>query len=103
MSKSVRIELISGAAGIYQAQEFAEDWNHKAETDGVSGYQWQVLLDGPNAEGYWETYSNVLANFRYTDPDGNTLTLYQDEGGGNLWLIDKDQLDEDGNWKEFDK
>lgn len=49
--------------------------------------------DGPDNNGYWEAWNNILNNAEHTDSQGVVWRLYQD---GDLWEVP------DGyDWPEF--
>ena len=43
----------------------------------------------PDNEGYWDAWTKILDNAKYTHDDGRVFTLHQD---GDLWLLCVDKL-----------
>ena len=69
--------ILDGARGIYLPQDFAEmyspeDWNCEEVTDA-----WDILLEGPDNELYWEAWDEVLSTAFVIRKDGR-WTLFQD-------------------------
>jgi len=72
--------MLDSARGIYIPQNFAECYN--MEEWGISKEDEKILLDGPDNEEYWETWSEVLFEAQYTDKDADvTWCLHQGESG----------------------
>lgn len=70
--------------GVYIPQFFAESVKRDC-VEGVTEEQFKILLEGPNAEWYWETWDEVTNNAVLTDPtNGKRFYLYQD---GDLWMV----------------
>jgi len=76
--------------GIYIPQYFAESIQREC-LGGVSNEDMQILLDGPEAEYYWDAWDTVLDNAILTDKNGKRWSLYQD---GDLWLVPEDWIPE---------
>jgi hypothetical protein len=70
--------------GVYIPRDFANCFTDRAKfVQGVTDEQWAILEQGPDAEFYWDVWTEVLDNATVTD--GKTVCrLYQD---GALWLI----------------
>lgn len=75
--------LLDGNRGIYIPQHFAEDAESLLLT-GVSDTDLDELALGPDYEGYWETWNDVLNNARIQHPTLGMCWLHQD---GDVWLI----------------
>jgi hypothetical protein len=76
--------LLSDARGIYIPRDFILEVLPECLT-GVSDWARNTLADGPDAEGYWDAWSDVCDSARVTDPKSGTVyTVYQD---GDCWLI----------------
>jgi hypothetical protein len=71
--------LVDGLHGVYVPQQFAR--KHAAESPRWVGFEeedLQILLNGPDTEGYWEAWEMVEANARYVDKDGRIWRLWQE-------------------------
>lgn len=76
---------LSDARGVYIPRDFANSFEDRANhVDGVTEEQWAILEQGPDAEWYWDTWSDVLDSAVVTDEGGAKFSLHQD---GDLWLI----------------
>lgn len=82
--------LVDEARGIYVPQSFAE--SYQAHEWGIGEEDESILMAGPDAEDYWDTWDDVIKQAIYEDDDGMKWTLYQD---GDLWAIR-----EDHEWEE---
>ena len=65
--------------GIYGPQVFAERFSR----GNISADDWRILLNGPDAEFYWETWELVSMTW---DTDGISIL----ESDGDIWLVDTD-------------
>jgi hypothetical protein len=80
------ILFLSDARGIHIPQNFAECMKRHCVT-GVSTEDWDVLINGPDIESYWDVWSNVCDNAVITAPDtGVKYTIHQD---GDCWLVEE--------------
>ena len=79
--------LLDDHHGIYIPQLFAEqfgdDADDVAQKWGVSAENVNILLQGPDAEGYWDAWDMIL-NVAERTVNGKTYTLFQD---GALWAV----------------
>ena len=86
--------LLDSANGVYIPKLFAEhltgDWS------GIRNEDLATLLQGPEAEGYWEAWCGVLDNAIFTDDQGMKYLLHQD---GDLWLYCPDLM----TWQEYEE
>lgn len=91
MSEEEKIAcLVDSAAGIYIPKEFIAGY-----ADGFTGIgkeSRETLLQGPDAEGYWEAWESVMDSAEYIDLDGHKWQLYED---GDLFMVRDD-------WGGFD-
>jgi len=69
--------------GVYIPQHFAESIQKEC-LGGVSNEDMQILLEGPEAEYYWEAWDTVLNNAVLTDSSGKRWNLWQE---GDLWVV----------------
>lgn len=88
MSDNIKL-LLSDNRGVYIPQHFAQNfdvtkWGYTEDHTDI-----QTLLEGPDAEWYWEAWDNVLQNAELTDTSGKVWTLHQD---GDLWAIAFDSM-----------
>ena len=64
--------LIDSLRGQYIPRVFAERYGHLLSADVR-----EALLEGPVGEWYWETWDEVVNNFRF--PDGEELLVTESE------------------------
>lgn len=81
--------LIDGHHGVYVPQVFAEQFDLNEWRINVPD---QLELESADNEYYWEVWSDVLAEARYTDKDGHMWCLYQDS---DLWAVCEELLTEE--------
>jgi hypothetical protein len=67
---------------VYIPQRFAGILKVSESWEGYDPKDVEILLQGPNVDGYWETWQNILDNACFVDPKGFRWQLYQD---GNLF------------------
>lgn len=84
--------LLSDARGIYIPQNFAEKFDMSLW--GISQGDAAILLQGPDAENYWETWDDVTQHAKF-EAKSVVYTLWQSEGGLYAMPIDFD-LEENG-------
>ena len=78
------ILYLSDARGIYIPRDFAE-CTYRECVWNVTDEDWAILLQGPDAEGYWDTWDDVLSRALVVEPETHAqYTLWQD---GDLWLV----------------
>jgi hypothetical protein len=75
--------ILSDRHGVYIPQMFAESLEGSKSWEGYDPEDVKILLRGPNVDGYWETWQNILDNACYVDPKGNRWQLHQD---GDLFV-----------------
>jgi len=86
--------LLSDAHGIYLPQIFVQNFlgGGHGRVSGVDVDSVAVVGAGPDTLDYWDAWGNILNNFRYTTPDGDTFGLWQD---GDLWLVCYERITEE--------
>jgi hypothetical protein len=89
--------LLSDRRGVYIPRDFAEIIASETRWTGIESSDIEFLLNGPDQEGYWDTWDSVLGSAKYTDPEGNEWRLNQD---GDLWLY-CEQLMTDEEYEGF--
>ena len=79
--------LIIDANGVYIPQRFVQEFlePNKGEWKCLNPDDVDICAAGPDAEGYWEAWDDILQRAAYIDADGHTYCLWQD---GDLWLLD---------------
>lgn len=75
--------IIDGASGIYVPQRFAQGFDMGAW--GVSDEDQTILVAGPDEEHYWGVWDTVLQGAEFTNKEGNTFRLEQDD---SLFAVD---------------
>lgn len=80
--------LLSDIRGPNIPKDFAESFGSN-EDWGVSNEDWDILLQGPEHEHYWEAWDTILADAKYqgNQEQYSGCRLYQD---GDLFLVDQD-------------
>ena len=81
--------LIDGAAGIYVPRNFYEHYD--LPTWGLDVSQFSDLSD-PDKEHYWDAWDEALRDAKYTDDEGHTWTLHQDD---SLFAVRDDHVFEE--------
>lgn len=84
------------ARGVFIPQHFAESIRREC-VKGVSYAQWRILETGPDAECYWDVWTEIENTARITDSNGQTFALYQD---GDLWFVPVEWSPCDDSWLE---
>ena len=84
--------IVDGAYGIYAPQTFCERMNFK-DFCGVDQECWDILLEGPKHDLYWEAWDELMSNASivldpatYNQKPGRYIRYYvwQD---GDIWLV----------------
>lgn len=93
------MDIVSGAAGIYQGKEFAEiDWKPTLKITGVDESDLDILRKGPpgavfstamddDEDLYWEVWCNVIDGWDAVDEDGRQWHLENCEADGSLMMV----------------
>lgn len=78
--------LLSDARGIYIPQNFVESCLEPKEGHwtGVADWARGECAAGPDTDGYWDAWDDILNRAIYHAPNGDEFRLYQD---GDLWLL----------------
>lgn len=92
MTTTTPILLVNDSHGIYVPQVFATRYDLSSLED-VNPADHETLLSGPDAYGYWDAWSEVLALGFIRDVQGNKYYLYQD---GDLWAVPVDTVMNNG-------
>jgi hypothetical protein len=72
-----------GSHGVYIPQYFAESVKRDCVT-GVSDWAWTQCEAGPDAEHYWDAWTEILDRATIAHPVLGPCYLWQD---GDLWVI----------------
>lgn len=86
--------LVSDHHGIYVPQVFVE--NHS--WSGIVVEDYDIVSRGPEAEYYWDAWSDILNDAFHNDKDGNTWRLYQD---GDLFAYCEQLMDDEEYYNLF--
>jgi len=86
------ILLFDNASGVYLPQRFAREIVRDA-VSGVSDWAWTQIETGPDAEFYWDAWTEVLDRASVKDGD-KVYSVHQD---GDVWLIPNDWTEEEWN------
>ena len=81
--------LFDSNRGQYIPRDFATEIDYRAM--GLTDDDVADLKD-PDGEWYWDCWTRVLDNARWTDPHGIVWYLWQD---GDVWLVPEGYDDED--------
>ena len=79
--------LLDGHRGIFIPQAFGQIITADIQEEDRS-----VLQDGPDHEHYWDVWEDVLNTCTWTDADGVTWSLYQDN---DLWAVPDTMTEEE--------
>lgn len=84
MKKSGVIHLLSDARGVYIPQDFcrvyyASEWGLDPES-----WAYRTCGCGPDTDGYWDAWEEILSKAVHITADGDEYTLHQD---GDLWAL----------------
>lgn len=71
--------VVESHHGIFGPQTFAE----RLSRENISEDDWNILLNGPESELYWEVWEDVVLSW-----NNSGLTIL--ESDGDIWLIDTD-------------
>lgn len=82
MSQAIHL-LVPDAAGVYVPQRFVENYDLSI-WKGIDQEDVATIKQGPDHEGYWDAWSNILQSATYSN-GGYQYHLHQD---GDLWAID---------------
>ena len=85
--------LFDSNRGVYIPKYFAQacgHWQNLPE-------DFEDMLGGPEAESYWDIWTDTLDNATYTDSAGNVWHLWQD---GDLWAY-CEELMNDSEYQDF--
>ena len=85
------VYILSSACGIFIPRDFlTDDLGDIAEEhciawglDNSNSDWWKDAAD-PDSDNYWDCWNWILANAKYTTPDGDIYRLHQD---GDLWGV----------------
>lgn len=92
--------LLSDARGVYIPRDFCEGFNITMWGLDPESWEVQTCKAGPDKEGYWDAWQEVLndAVYKYGD---DTYMLHQD---GDLWALCLDRMtDEEKSNFGFDE
>jgi hypothetical protein len=83
--------LLTDARGVYIPQHFCELYVNDArgQWTGIGDWPRGECLAGPDTDGYWDAWDDILTHAKYTSTNGKVYTLYQD---GDLWLLCYDDM-----------
>lgn len=82
MTESISL-LVSDREGIYVPMAFVERYDTDLWSN-IDPADVNIILEGPDAEGYWDAWDSVLQNAEYHDDNGHVFRLHQD---GDLWAV----------------
>jgi hypothetical protein len=81
--------FIDGNRGIYVPVEFAKRMNG---TDVPPEFEEDLdcIRKGPDEEGYWDSWANIVDNFKLKLADGSNGILY--ESDGDLFIVPENEI-----------
>lgn len=84
--------MVDSHHGVYIPQIFAEGFD--ARSWGIEEFDpdYQTLLEGPDAEYYWESWEAIMSKAVNTDADGKKFYLHQNDG--DLFAVAWEHLNE---------
>lgn len=69
--------LLDDTQRLYIPQRFVAEYG---ELWPVGQTDRAVIAQGPNTRGYWDAWQHVLDTATFTDDDGHTWRIHQDQG-----------------------
>jgi hypothetical protein len=88
--------MISDAHGVYIPQYFTQKYD-RTEWGKISDWAWDTCAAGPDAEHYWDAWTELCDSASHTDAQGNVWNIYQD---GDVWAY-CDALMTDEEYENF--
>ena len=76
--------LLSDARGVYIPRDFVEGFDIVKLGLNPDSWEVQTCLAGPDTDGYWDAWNEIMCKAEYRDDSDNVWELYQD---GDLWAI----------------
>lgn len=76
--------LCSDSHGVYIPETFAMKFQSSTWGFNESDWAWDTISSGPDTEGYWDAWDEILNKASYKDNNGNVWSLHQD---GDLWAV----------------
>jgi len=89
--------VLDGNRGVYVPHEFGRIVKAGMSWEGHDPESIETLLEGPEAEYYWEAWQDVIDNVTFVDSKGNHWYLWQD---GDLFMY-CDHLMTDEEYENF--
>lgn len=85
--------VLGGNRGVrYIPREFGRIVSAGISWEGCNPDDIKILVQGPRAEHYWETWQDVLENATFVDSKGNRWNLWQD---GDLFMYCETLMDDE--------
>lgn len=87
--------VVNDSHGIYAPQVFCEKFSFH-DFEGVDKEDWDIVLEGPEHEHYWDAWDNIMsrarivlnpATLRYEEGEGVDLVEYYIEQEGDIFLV----------------
>jgi len=79
------ILMVSDAQGMYAPQSFGRQMKHECVLN-VTPADWDALEEGPDAEGYWDLWDEIMRDAVVLNPETNVrYRIYQE---GDIWLVE---------------
>lgn len=79
--------LVNDAHGIYIAQSFCQAYSAYITNMDKVKEDFDICLDGPDNEYYWDAWENLLNNIEFTNDNGDKYTIGNLGENGDLWAI----------------
>ena len=76
--------LCSDSHGVYIPLVFTERFNPSSWGIEENDWAWNTISSGPDTEGYWDAWDEILNKASYKDNNGHVWSLHQD---GDLWAV----------------
>ena len=80
--------LLDGSRGIYIPSSFVDIYD--AGCWGINDFNLiATITEGPDGDGYWDAWDEVLNIAEFIDPDANKWFLHHDE---DLWAVSEARM-----------
>ena len=86
------ILMVDSHAGQYIPQEFLESIKNVKGWKGISSENKKTIEAGPDNEWYWEAWTQICDNAKFTSKARQEFRLYQDE---DLWAVCYEDMTEE--------
>ena len=76
--------LCADSYGVYVPETFSKRFDPAKWGFQESDWAWETISSGPDTDGYWDAWNDILNKASYKDDKGRVWSLHQD---GDLWAV----------------